>query len=88
MAVACQICGSPEAARSRAPGVFLTETGLVFTAKNGQQMPSMVWLPFRRRVNLTLKIMKTKPTAEAGQALVESNQKDQSRRNQYVRQIV
>jgi hypothetical protein len=79
--IACQIGGSREAARTKAPGVFLTETGPGCRAKYGQQMPSMVWPLPRHPVTFVLKIMKTKPAAEAGQVLVELDRKAKSRRN-------
>jgi len=60
-----------EAAQPKAPGVFLTETGPGGTAKYGQQMPSMVWLPLPHPVKLAVKIMRINPTAETGQVLVE-----------------
>jgi hypothetical protein len=88
MTIACQICGSAEAARPKAPGVFLTETRPIPTAKYGQQMPSMVWLPLRHAVKLAGKIMKIKPAAEAGPALVELDRTDESQRNRYVRKTV
>jgi hypothetical protein len=41
----------------------------------------MVWPLPRHPVTFVLKIMKTKPAAEAGQVLVELDRKAKSRRN-------